>query len=275
MRDVGAFKSRGALNALMNLSERDRAKGVVTHSSGNHGQALAWAAKKFGTRAYIVMPSNAKEIKKRGIREFGGNIIECEPTQCSREDICEQVRRETGALLVHPFNDDAVIAGQATAAWELMRMVPEQLDAIVVPVGGGGLISGTALAAHAFSPATEIIGAEPSGADDAYRSLQAGRIIKNETVNTIADGLRSNLGDKTFAIMRKHVDQILLVDDHEIAEAMRILGERLRAVVEPSGAVPYAAIRKYPDVFAGKRVGIILSGGNVDPDNIPFPRRHG
>ncbi|TSD00070.1 MAG: Pyridoxal-5'-phosphate-dependent protein beta subunit [Candidatus Peregrinibacteria bacterium Greene1014_49] len=269
MPDVGSFKIRGVMNALLSLSPQDRKRGVLTQSSGNHAQAFALVAKKMGIPATIVMPRNANAIKKRNVLEFGGRIVECEPGDGPREQMVLDVQRKTGAVTIHPFNDYRIIAGQATAAKELLEDVPD-LDAIVVPVGGGGLLSGTALAAHYFSPQTKVIAGEPSGADDAYRSLYSGSIQGNPTVDTIADGLITKLGDKTFPIIQQHVDDIIRVDDEEISSAMRQLWERLRVTVEPSGAVAYAAVLKENSRFYRQNVGIILSGGNVDLDRIPF-----
>ncbi len=259
---VGAFKARGAMNAALQLSDEDRAKGIATHSSGNHAQAIARAGKILGVPAYIVMPNNAPRIKKEGVKGFGGQIFECEPTLQARESTLADVIAKTGATEIHPFNNEHVIAGQATAAKELFEDT-EGLDALLAPVGGGGLLSGTLLAAHYFSPATEVIAGEPEGADDAFRSLQSGK-IENSQANTIADGLLTMLGDKTFPIIQKHVKKIITVSDAEIIAAMRLIWERLKIVIEPSAAVPFAALLKEKKHFAGKRVGIILSGGNVD-----------
>lgn len=262
---IGAFKARGATNAVLSLSPEARNKGIATHSSGNHAQAVARAARIAGVPAYIVMPRNAPEVKKRGVRGYGGQIFECEPTSEAREKMLEEVIQKTGATLVHPFNDYAVIAGQATAAKELIEDVPEQLDVILTPVGGGGLLSGTLLAVKYFSPVTTVIAGEPAGSDDAYRSLQSGK-IEPAQANTIADGLLTSLGDKTFAIIREHVKEIITVTDEEIVQAMRLIWERLKIIIEPSCAVPFAAVLKAKEKFAGKKVGIILSGGNVDLD---------
>ncbi|MFZ6010186.1 MAG: pyridoxal-phosphate dependent enzyme [Bacteroidota bacterium] len=259
---IGAFKARGAMNAALSLSEADRAKGIATHSSGNHAQAVARAAKLVGTKAYIVMPHSAPEIKKKGVREYGGQIFECEPTAQSRESMLVEVRKKTGACEIHPFNNYDVIAGQATAAKELYEEITN-LDFVVAPVGGGGLLSGTALATKFFSPKTTVIAGEPSGADDAYRSMQSGKIEVSQS-NSIADGLLTSLGEKTFAIIKEHVKEIITVTDPEIIAAMRLVWERLKLVVEPSAAVPLAAVLKAKEKFSGKRVGIIFSGGNVD-----------
>ncbi|MDH4057517.1 MAG: pyridoxal-phosphate dependent enzyme [Cyclobacteriaceae bacterium] len=259
---IGAFKARGAMNAALVLSEEERARGLATHSSGNHAQALARAAKLLGVAAYIVMPSNAPEIKKKGVRGFGGQIFECEPTLKAREETLAEVVKKTGATEIHPFNNYDVIAGQATAAKELIEE-NSNLDFIVTPVGGGGLLSGAILAAKYFSPKTEVIAGEPEGADDAYRSLKSG-IIEPSQAGSIADGLLTSLGDKTFPIIRDHVKEIILASDAEIVAAMRLIWDEMKIIVEPSCSVPLAAVLKEKEKFAGKNVGIILSGGNVD-----------
>jgi threonine dehydratase len=263
---VGAFKARGAMNAALSLSEEQRKKGLATHSSGNHAQALARAAKILGVKSYIVMPRTAPEIKKRGVRGYGGEIFECEPTLEARESTLAEVIKKTGATEIHPFNNYEVITGQATAAKELIES-SSPLDFIVAPVGGGGLLSGTALAAKYFSPKTIVVAGEPTGSDDAYRSLKSGKIEQAQS-NTIADGLLTNLGDKTFPIIQQNVKEIILVTDEEIIAAMRLIWERLKIIIEPSCAVPFAAVLKAKSKFLGKRVGIILSGGNVDLDKV-------
>jgi len=259
---VGAFKARGAMNAILKLTTEQRAKGVATHSSGNHAQALARAAKIVGVPAFIVMPRTAPEIKKRGVRGYGGQIFECEPTLVARESMLEEVVKKTGATEIHPFNNLDVIEGQATCAKELFEEVP-RLNYLLAPVGGGGLLSGTALAAKYFSPATTVIAGEPAGSDDAYRSLKTGKIEPAQS-DTIADGLLTTLGTKTFPIIQENVKEIITVSDKEIVNAMRIIWERLKIVIEPSCAVPFAAVLKEKSRFAGQRIGIILSGGNVD-----------
>jgi len=263
---VGAFKSRGAMNAALSLSPEQRAKGIATHSSGNHAQAIARAAKILGIKSYIVMPRTAPEIKKRGVRGYGGEIFECEPTLQARETTLAEVIRKTGATEIHPFNNYEVIAGQATAAKELFEEVG-QLEVIMVPVGGGGLLSGTALAAKYFSPGTLVIAGEPAGSDDAYRSLKSGKIEQAQS-NTIADGLLTSLGDKTFPIIQENIKEIITVTDDEIIDALRLVWERMKIIIEPSCAVPLAALIKEKDRFTGKRVGIILSGGNVDLERV-------
>ena len=259
---IGAFKARGAMNAVLSLSPEDRAKGVATHSSGNHAQALARAAKIMGVNSYIVMPRTAAEIKKKGVRAFGGIITECEPTLEARETTLAKVIAETGATEIHPFNNYDVIAGQGTAAIELFDTAGD-LDFLLTPVGGGGLLSGSLLAAKYFSPKTKVIAGEPAGADDTYRSLRSGKIEQSQA-DTIADGLLTSLGDKTFPIIRDMVTEAITVTDEEIITAMRLIWERVKIIVEPSCAVPLAAVLKEKEKFSGKRVGIILSGGNVD-----------
>lgn len=262
LQNIGAFKARGAMNAVLTLSPSDLAKGVATHSSGNHAQALARAARIVNTRSYIVMPSTSPEIKKRGVRGFGGEIFECEPTLASRESTLADVIQRTGATEIHPFNNYAVIAGQATAARELVEQVPD-LDIVIAPVGGGGLLSGVSLAIDYFAPNVAVIAAEPAGADDAYRSMQSGKIEPSQA-NSIADGLLTSLGSKTFPIIVKRVKEVITVTDEEIVSAMKLVWERMKLIVEPSGVVPLAAAIKAKDRLAGKRVGITFSGGNVD-----------
>jgi threonine dehydratase len=260
---MGAFKMRGAANAILCLNDEARSKGVATHSSGNFAQALALSAKMLGVKAYIVMPSNSPAVKKAAVRDYGGEIIECIPTLQAREDTLREVVERTGATFLHPYNQEEVILGQGTAAMELLEDVPD-LDYLLAPVGGGGLIGGTALAARFFSPKTTVIAAEPHGADDAWQSKQAGHIVPQTNPQTIADGLRTSLGDLTFPLIRDFVEKIIRVEESEIVEALRLLMERMKLVVEPSGAVPLAAVLKEKENFKGKRVGIILSGGNVD-----------
>lgn len=263
---VGAFKARGAMNASLKLSREQQQKGLATHSSGNHAQALARAARMLGVPAYIVMPRTAPEIKKRGVRGYGGQIFECEPTLAARESTLAEVIARTGATEIHPFNNYDVIEGQATCAKEFIEDAPA-LDIILAPVGGGGLLSGTALAAHYFSPGTLVMAGEPAGSDDAYRSMQSGKIEPAQS-QTIADGLLTTLGDKTFPIIRERVKEIITVTDAEIIAAMRLVYERLKIVIEPSCPVPFAAVLKQREKFAGKNVGIILSGGNVDLEKL-------
>jgi len=266
---IGAFKARGGMNAVLSLSKEEQKKGITTHSSGNHAQAIALAAKTVGTKAYIVMPNNAPIIKKNGVKALDGEIIECEPTLEARESTVQQVIDHTGATFVHPFNNYDVIAGQATATVELIAEVPN-LEVIMVPVGGGGLLSGTALATHYLLPNAEVIAGEPEGAADAILSFKSGKIEKAPYIKTIADGLLTNLGDKTLEIIRMYVKDIILVSDVEIIAAMRLIWERLKIVIEPSCAVPLAALLKQKERFVGKKVGIILTGGNVDLGKLPF-----
>ncbi|MGD1847119.1 MAG: pyridoxal-phosphate dependent enzyme [Salibacteraceae bacterium] len=266
---VGAFKFRGASNALLSLSEEERSKGIATHSSGNHGQAVALAARTAGVPAYIVVPESAPEIKKKAIAGYGASITYCAPTLIARETTLEAVVADTGATFVHAYDNFDVIGGQATAAKELIEDSPK-LDIIMAPVGGGGLLSGTALATKYYSEGTTVIAAEPSGADDAYRSLKAGKIIPSVNPNTLADGLLTSLGTRNFPILQELVAEILLVNDDEMIAAMRLIWERMKIIVEPSCAIPLAAVLKHPDQFAGKKVGIILSGGNVDLEKLPF-----
>jgi threonine dehydratase len=263
---VGAFKARGAMNAALSLPKDQLQKGIATHSSGNHAQAIARAAKILGVKSYIVMPRTAPEIKKRGVRGYGGEIFECEPNLASRESTLAEVIKKTGATEIHPFNNYEVITGQATAAKELIEEV-NSLDFILAPVGGGGLLSGTGLAVKYFSPQTTVIAGEPAGSDDAYRSMQSGKIEEAQS-NTIADGLLTKLGDKTFPIIQQNVKEIITVTDEEIIAAMRLIWERLKIIVETSCAVPFAAVLKDKTKFTGKRVGIILTGGNVDLEKV-------
>jgi threonine dehydratase len=259
---IGAFKARGAMNASLSLRRSELEKGLATHSSGNHAQALARAAKMLSTKSYIVMPRTSPDIKKKGVRAYGGEIYECEPTLQAREEMLEKVIVKTGATEIHPFNNYDVMAGQATAAKELFEEV-DKLDVIMVPVGGGGLLSGTALATKYFSPSTIVIAGEPEGADDAFRSMKSGKIEPSQS-DSVADGLLTSLGDKTFPVIKDLVKEIITVNDREIVSAMRLIWERLKIIVEPSCAVPFAALLKKKETFKGKKVGIILSGGNVD-----------
>ncbi|PKD15823.1 serine dehydratase [Salegentibacter salinarum] len=266
---MGAFKMRGATAAILALSEKERAKGVVTHSSGNFAQAVSLSAKSLGIPAYIVMPSSAPQVKKDAVKTYGGQITECEPNLKAREAAAEKIQKETGAIFLHPSNDLNVIYGQGTAAKELIEDFPG-LDMIITPVGGGGLIAGTALAVNFYTENCKTIGAEPFKFDDAYRSLESGRIEFNETNNTIADGLKTNLGDKNFPIIKDKVSEIIRVEEDEIIAAMKFIWERMKIVVEPSSAVAFAAVLREKDKFRGKKVGIIISGGNVDLSNLPF-----
>jgi len=271
LQKVGAFKFRGATNAVRSLEDEEAARGVVTHSSGNHAQALALAARRRGIPAWVVMPSNAPAVKRRAVAGYGATIVDCEPTLEARESTAAGVLAETGATFIHPYDDPRVIAGQGTAALELMQDVLG-LDAVIVPIGGGGLGSGTCLAVQGEDPGVAVYGAEPERADDARRSLEAGRLIPVETADTMADGLRTSLSDLTFGILQSHLTAIPTVAEGEIASAMRLVWERMKTVIEPSAAVPLAACARLHPVLAGKRVGIILSGGNVDLDDLPWTR---
>jgi threonine dehydratase len=266
---AGAFKMRGATNAILQLPKADRAKGVITHSSGNFAQALALAARSLDTKAYIVMPSNAPAVKIDAVRGYGAEIISCNPTLASREKSCQEVQKKTNATFIHPSNDINVILGQGTAAYELVKEVGD-LDVLLAPVGGGGLIAGTAIAVHYMLPESETIGSEPFGADDAYLSMKIGKIQPSVNPKTIADGLRTQLGDQNFPIIRKYVSNIIRVEESEIIEAMHYVWERLKIVIEPSSAVAIAALFRKPEKFNRRKVGIIISGGNVDLSNLPF-----
>jgi len=265
---MGAFKMRGAMNATLQLSEEQQRKGIATHSSGNFAQAMALSAKLLGIPAWAVMPSNAPTIKKAAVASYGAKIIECEPTLEARENTLIQVVKKHKCTSLHPYNDYDVIIGNSTATQELLEQV-DSLDIIIAPVGGG-LISGTAIAAHYFSPSTKVIGAEPSLADDAFRSLETGIIQPALKPLTIADGLRTSLGDKTFFLIQKFVQEIQLAEENEIIEAMRLIWERMKIIVEPSSAITLAIVLKQKEYFKNKRIGLILSGGNVDLGKLPF-----
>jgi threonine dehydratase len=266
---MGAFKMRGAINAILQLPQADRAKGVVTHSSGNFAQAVSLAAKNLGISAHIVMPNNAPQVKKDAVISYGGIIYESEATIAARQTMASQIQDKTGATFLHPSNDIDVILGQGTAAIELLQKHPS-LQCIITPVGGGGLLAGSALAAKYFGSSVSIYGGEPLNADDAYRSFHSGEIQYNSQVHTIADGLRTHLGDKNFPIIKTLVTDIIRVEEQEIIAAMKLLWERLKIIIEPSCAVPFAALLKDKKTFAGKKVGIVLSGGNVDLTSLPF-----
>ncbi len=266
---AGVFKARGASNAVFSLSDDEARAGVATHSSGNHGLSLSYAAGRRGIPCHVVMPRTAPEAKKQAVRGYGGTITECEPSTSSREEVFARVVAETGAEFVHPYNDPRVIAGQATCSRELLGQV-EGLDAVIAPIGGGGMVSGTCLTLSNIAPDVEILAAEPKQADDAYRSFKAGHIIADDAPVTVADGLKVPLKDLTWHFVSNHVTDILLAEEDEIIEAMFLLWQRMKIVVEPSSAVTLAAILKNPDVFAGKRVGVILTGGNVDLKKLPW-----
>ena len=269
LQKAGAFKARGATNAVFSLSNEQARRGVVTHSSGNHAAALALAAGRRGMPATVVMPDNASEIKKQAVAGYGARIVYCEPTFQAREEALAEIAERTQAAIVHAFDDARVIAGQGTAALELFGQVSE-IHTVIAPVGGGGLLSGTALTARSLFPATRVFGAEPRNVDDAWQSLKSGRIMPVTGKTSIADGLLTALGTITFPIIRDHVTGIITVSEASIVEAMRLIWERLKLIIEPSAAVAVAALLAQPDEFEGRRVGIILSGGNVDLDKLPW-----
>ncbi len=273
LQKVGAFKARGATNAVRSLDPGQLANGVATHSSGNHAQALAWAASLAGTRAFIVMPSNSARVKVEAVKGYGGIITFCEPTLEARESTLLKVLNQTGATEIHPYNHPAIIAGQATATLELADDAGRP-DLVIAPVGGGGLLSGTALAAYYFMQGVRVMAAEPAEADDAFRSFTSRTFIPALKSDTIADGLRTSLGSITFPIILQHVHEIVTVSEESIIRAMRFLWERMKLIVEPSAAVPFAALMEGKTDIRGKRVGIILSGGNADLDTLPWTR-HG
>ena len=268
---VGAFKARGATNAVFSLDDTTAHRGVAAHSSGNHAAALSRAAKLRGIAAHIVMPSNSSKVKVRAVEEYGGRIVFCEPTQTAREETCARVIEETGATLIHSFENEQVMAGQGTAAVELLQDV--DVDLVLCPVGGGGLLCGTAVAAKTMRPKIKVIATEPANADDAAQSFRAGRLMRVDKPNTIADGLRTNVGAPNFSLMQRYVDDVVTVSEDAIVAAMRTIWETMKIIVEPSAAVPYAAIldgaASKIDIV-GKRVGIILTGGNVDLDALPW-----
>jgi threonine dehydratase len=269
LQKVGAFKFRGAVNAVFSLSDGEASRGVATHSSGNHAQALALAAKLRGVPAFIVMPENAPRVKVEAVRGYGARITFCTPTQAAREEALASVVERTGAAFIHPYNDLRVIAGQGTCAAEILEETGP-LDFLMTPVGGGGLLSGTALSARYFGKDIKVVAAEPAGADDAYRSFKSGKLHPSDHPKTIADGLLTSLGTLTFPIVRSLVHDIVLAKEESIVRAMRLVWERMKLVIEPSGAVPLAAILEGNLDVKGKKVGIILSGGNVDLDKLPW-----
>ena len=269
LQKAGAFKVRGASNAVFGLSDADAARGVATHSSGNHALSLSYAAGRRGIPCHVVMPRTAPQAKKDAVRGYGGRVVECEPSTSSREAVFAEVVAATGAEFVHPYNDWRVIAGQATCSAELIEQV-EGLDAVVAPIGGGGMISGTCLTLSNLAPGVKIYAAEPEQADDAYRSFKAGHIIADDAPETVADGLKVPLKELTWHFVKSHVTDILTASDPEIVEAMKLIWKRMKIVMEPSSAVPLATILKNPETFAGKRVGIIITGGNVDLDRLPW-----
>jgi threonine dehydratase len=269
LQKAGAFKSRGAVNAVYSYDPYDIKKGVATHSSGNHAAALSRAAQLKHIPAYIVMPENSSKVKIAAVKTYGGRITFCQPTLEAREEKLNEVLSETNAVEIHPYNNYAVITGQATAAFELIEDY-QDLDTIIAPVGGGGLLSGTALAAHYFSPSTKVIAAEPSGADDAYQSFYQKKMIPSINPDTIADGLRTSLGSLTFPIIRRLVSDILTVNDQATIEAMKLVWERMKIIIEPSSAVALAIVLKHRHRFEGQKIGIIISGGNVDLMHLPW-----
>ena len=266
---VGAFKMRGATNAIFSHRPEERVSGFATHSSGNHAQAVALAANLAGSKAYVVMPENAPKVKINAVKDYGAEIIFCEPNEKAREETCNEVIEKTGARFVHPFDDPAIISGQATAAKELIEEVHD-MDIIMTPVGGGGLAAGTALSVQYLTPTTDVILAEPEEVNDAFQSFKSGKLVPATNKPTIADGLKTSLGNLNFEIIQNHVKDILTVSEKEIVDAMRLVWERMKIIIEPSCAVPLAAVLKHRSVFAGKKIGIILTGGNVDLGNLPF-----
>lgn len=266
---AGAFKVRGASNAVFGLSDDMLEKGVATHSSGNHALSLSYAAGRRGIPCTVVMPRTAPQAKKDAVIGYGGRIVECEPSTSSREAVFAEVVKQTGAEFVHPYNDPRVIAGQGTCSRELTEQV-QGLDAVIAPIGGGGMISGTCLTLSNLAPEVKIYAAEPEQADDAYRSFKAGHIIADDAPETVADGLKVPLKELTWHFVSNHVTDILIASEQEIVDAMKLIWKRMKIVMEPSSAVPLATILKNKDTFAGKRVGIIITGGNVDLDNLPW-----
>ena len=260
---IGAFKIRGGMNATLTLSPEQLKNGIATHSSGNHAQALAFAAKRLGIKAYIVMPKSSPQVKVNAVKGYGATVIICEANQAAREEALNKVVAETGAEFIHPYDDYRVITGQATCVKELLEDVPD-LDVVITPVGGGGLLSGTCLGASYFKPGLQVYGGEPEGAADAVLSLQSGKVEKAPFIETIADGLLTTLSEQTLGIIKEHVSDILLVSEAEIINALRLVYERMKIIVEPSCVVPLAAAIRNANLFKGKKVGIILSGGNVD-----------
>ena len=269
LQKVGAFKIRGATNAIRCLSESQIRHGVATHSSGNHAAAVALAARMRNTTAYTVMPNNVPKVKKEAVAGYGAKITYCDPTLPARDRVLNAIVRDTGAIFIHPYDNKYVIEGQGTAALELLEKVPG-LDVVMTPIGGGGLISGTALTVNGLSPKTKVIGVEPAGADDAHRSFISGTLVPGTTPKSIADGLLASLSERTFNIISRYVNDVVTVDDDAITQAMRTIWERMKIVVEPSAAVPFAAILSGQVNMAGLKVGIILTGGNVDLNRLPW-----
>ena len=266
---AGAFKFRGATNAILQLSNDEKGRGVATHSSGNHAGALALSAQMNGIKAYIVMPDNSPNVKKKAVAGYGAEIFYCQPTLQAREAELEKVIDKTGATFIHPYNNFNVICGQGTTALEMLSQIPVP-DVVMSPVGGGGLLSGTSIATKGIAPKTKVFAAEPLGANDAYRSFKSKTFVPSVNPKTIADGLLTSLGDLTFPIIMKNVDDIFTANEEEIIYAMRLIWERMKIIVEPSSAVPLAVVLKNPKVFKNKSIGIIISGGNVDFESLPF-----
>jgi threonine dehydratase len=272
LQKAGAFKARGASNAVFGLSEDEAALGVATHSSGNHGTCLSYAAARRGIPCTVVMPRTAPQAKKDAVRGYGANVVECEPSTSSRETVFNEVVARTGAEFVHPYNDPRVIAGQATCSKELIEQV-DYLNAVIAPIGGGGMVSGTCLTLSNLAPEIKVYAAEPEQADDAYRSFKAGHIIADDAPNTVADGLKVPLKDLTWHFVRHHVSDILTASENDIVDAMKLIWKRMKIVVEPSSAVPLATILKNKNIFAGQRIGVILTGGNVDLETLPWNQK--
>jgi threonine dehydratase len=260
---IGAFKIRGGMNASLQLTKEQLDKGIATHSSGNHAQALAFASKMLGIKAYIVMPESSPQVKVNAVKGYGAEVTICASNQAARESTLEAIVKRTGATFIHPYDNDEVITGQATCVKEIIEAMPD-VDIVVTPVGGGGLLSGTCLGAHYFKPGLKVYAGEPEGAADAVLSIQSGKVEKAPFVNTIADGLLTTLSERTLEIIQAHVAGIFLVSEEEIKAALRLVYERMKIIIEPSCAVPLAAVLKNADLFRGKKVGIILTGGNVD-----------
>jgi threonine dehydratase len=269
---IGAFKARGGVNAILQVAANNEGKAITTHSSGNHAQAVAFGAKLVGMPAYIVMPNNAPQVKKDAVKGYGAEVIECEPNLAARENGVAEVIARTGAVLVHPFDNDRVIAGQATALKELLEDFGHDhpFDTIFTPVGGGGMLSGTGLSVHYLSPQTKVIGCEPEGAADAILSFKTGKVETAPYIKSVADGLLTNLSERTLSIIREHVSDILTVSEEEIIAAMKLVWERMKIVIEPSSAVALAVVIRYKDRFAGQKIGVIITGGNVDIGKLPF-----
>lgn len=266
---AGSFKIRGATNAVELLSNNDFNKGVATTSSGNHGAALSMAVSRRGGTTKVVMPHNTPLIKVNNVKRNGGEVVWCDPDQKYRESVLKEVVDKTGSTVIHPYNDERIMAGQGTCAKELLEDVPK-LDAIVSPVSGGGLLSGSLIAAKTMSPSIKVYGAEPKEADDAYRSLKKGSIVANQTIDTICDGLRAQIGTKTFPVIQELVDEIITIDEQEVVESLRMVWERLKIIVEPSCSITLALVLKRKALFEGQNVGLILSGGNVDLNELPW-----